>query len=515
MESILSKIKKRDIYVFVFTLIIGLFAHSFMIFNKISFFDDLSSIYGFSAKHLFSLGRFSIAFLKIISDKLFGSFSSPIINGIISIFFICLSNIVIARLFDIKKIISIALLSSIIILSTGYICLQAYLFTAVYYTLAIFLSLLSTYLFIKQDSNSVVKNIFFTAIIQMIVISIYQSYFLFGVILFIIYQICDLLNNKFDYKRNIEFFSSIVLSFALYYFINKLVIFLLNFLNESITNVDSAISISNYQGINLFLNNSLLSGLSFNGLVSKLFSADSILFEKNYYIYVIIYISILILYVFIFAKERLSYKTLFLVILYTILLILVSNSLYVLDGLGTVLYALPMFPKCMLFLLPLVLLEKYNYNINIIIYILLFYYLTYNIVLANNIYLNRYFTLENEKRWCNTLVTRIQSTTGYSDEYDIFIYGERIGANIAKHDNHYVNNLRFIKTIFPYNNDSINQYNFASFLEYYSGFRAWGFHLNDKSFDTNFINSMPCYPDDGSIKVVDNKIIIKFSNFDN
>ena len=84
-----------------------------------------------------------------------------------------------------------------------------------------------------------------------------------------------------------------------------------------------------------------------------------------------------------------------------------------------------------------------------------------------------------------------------------------------KYDNHYVDNRRFFKSLPPYDTSSINQYNFESFLEYYSGFKAWTFHINDKSFDTGFVENMPSYPDDGSIKVHDNKIIIKFSNFIN
>lgn len=507
------KIKNEDKNVILFTLIIGLLAHSFMVFNKISFFDDLSSIYGFSAKHLFSLGRFTIAFLKIINDKLFNPFSSPIINGIVSLLLISLSNVLIARIFNIKNTIDLILLSCIIILSTGYICLQAYLFTAVYYTFAIFLSILSTYIFLKHSRINVFNKIILVAFLQMFVISIYQSYFLFGIILFIIYQIYDLLNNRFGFRKSVEYFSSIFIALVLYYSINKFLIFILNLISKSFLKIDTSISISNYQGLNKFLNFSALPSFSFGGFITKLFAADSILYENNYFIFIILYILVFILYIYIFINSHFDSKSIILIIFYTVLLIIVSNSLYILDDLGTNLYALPMFPKCLLFLLPLVILEHSSYRISFVIYVLLFYYLLYNIILSNNIYLNRYFALENEKRWCTTLVSRIQSTHGYTDDYDIYVYGDKIGASIIKHDNHYANSVRFIKTFFPYNTDSINTYNFESFLEYYSGFKAWSFHKNDKSFDTSFIVNMPCYPDDGSIQVVDNKIIIKFSDF--
>ncbi|MBR4314993.1 MAG: glucosyltransferase domain-containing protein [Lachnospiraceae bacterium] len=503
MDFKLYKINKRDVYIFLFTIVIGLFAHGFIVFNKISFLDDLSSLYGFSAKHLFSLGRFTIALLKIINDKLFNSFSSPIINGIISLIFIAFSNILIARIFDIKKNTNLILLSSVMILSTGYICLQAYSYTAVYYSFAIFLSILSTYLFLNYRFKNKIHKIFIIALLQMLVISIYQSYFLFGILIFIIYQICDLLNDKFELKITFEYFRSVLLSLLLYFSVNKLVIFSFSFLNQAIPTIDSAIAISNYQGISQFLNLKFWSVLSFNALFLKLFIPDTILFGNNYYIYILIYL---------LAKGYLSIKSFVLVVIYTFLLVAISNALYILNGVGTSLYALPMFPKCLLFLYPVILLEKYSLKINLPICVLLFYYLTYNTVLANNIYLNKYLTLENEKRWCNTLVTRIQSTPGYSDEYDIYIYGEKIGPNIIKHDNHYVDNRRFFKSISPYDTSSINQYNFESFLEYYSGFKAWTFHINDKSFNTDIVIDMPCYPNDGSIRVIDKRIIVKFSN---
>jgi hypothetical protein len=400
-------------------------------------------------------------------------------------------------------------------LSTGYICLQAYLFTAIYYTFAILTSTLSTYLFLKYSFKNKILKIVFIALLQMVVISIYQSYFLFGILIFIIYQICDLLNDKFELKITFEYFCSVLLSLLLYFFVNKLVIFSLSFLNQAIPTIDSAIAISNYQGISQFLNLKFRSVLSFNTLFSKLFIPDTILFGNNYYIYILIYLLILVLYVYLLVKGYLRIKSFVLVVIYTFLLVAISNALYILNGVGTSLYALPMFPKCLLFLYPVVLIEKFRFKINIPIYALLLYYLTYNIILANNIYINKYFNLENEKRWCNTLVTRIQSTPGYSDEYDIYIYGEKIGPNIIKHDNHYVDNRRFFKSLSPYDSSSINQYNFESFLEYYSGFNAWSFHKNDKSFDADFVKNMPSYPDDGSIKVHDNKIIIKFSNFIN
>ena len=515
MDFKLYKISKRDVCVFLITIVIGLLAHGFIFFNKISFLDDLSSLYGFSAKILFSMGRFTIAFLKIINDKLFNPFSTPIINGTGSMILIAFSNILIAKIFDIKRITNLLFLSSIIILSTGYICLQAYSYTAAYYSFAIFLSILSTYLFLYYRFRNKIYKIFIIALIQMLVISIYQSYFLFGILIFIIYQVCDLLNDKFELKITFEYFCSVLLSLLLYIFVNKLVIFSFSFLNQAMPTIDSAIAISNYQGISQFLNLKFCSELSFNALFSKLFIPDTILFGNNYYIYILIYLLILILYVYLLVKGYLSIKSFVLVIIYTFLLVAISNALYILNGVGTSLYSLPMFPKCLLFLYPVILLEKYSLRINLPICVLLFYYLTYNTVLANNIYLNKYLTLENEKRWCNTLVTRIQSTPGYLDEYDIYIYGEKIGSNIMKYDNHYVDNRMFFKSLHPYDTSSINQYNFESFLEYYSGFNAWLFHKNDKSFDTDFVENMPSYPDDGSIKVHDNKIIIKFSNFIN
>lgn len=513
MNNIILKFKKRDIFVLVFTFAIGFFAHSFMIFNKISFFDDLSSIYGFSAKHLFSLGRFSIGILKIVNDILFGSYSSPIINGIVSILFIAFSNILITRMFEINNKVSLILLSSVIILSTGYICLQAYLFTAIYYTFAIFLSTLSSYLFTKYSFNKYICKILIVASLQVIVISIYQSYFLFGIMLFIIYQIKNLLDENYNFKESIDYFITTILSLLIYFLISKSLIICINTFYNSVINVDLELSLSNYQGINSFISGNIFSNLSFANIINKLFTADCIFFENNYYIFVTLYILIAIVYICIFVDKNLSQKNLILIFAYTIVLLFVSNSFYMLEGVGTALYALPLFPKCLLFLLPVILLENVNLKINILIKAILFYYLIYNIVISNSIYLNRYFTLENEKRWCTTLISRIQSTPGYKDEYDIYIYGEQVGSNIIKYDKHYANNIRFLKTINPYNIDSINQYNFESFLEYYSGFKAWTFHKNDKSFDTSFILNMPCYPDDGSIRVIDDRIIVKFSDF--
>lgn len=512
VKSINEEVKNNTLLAFASTIIIGIIAHGFMFNNKISFFDDITSIDGYSGVWLLIIGRYFLGILKIVNDHLFGTYSNSFFNGIVSLILIAVANAMIVKILNLRKCINIIFASSVIILSTGLVCLYAYMFTAIFYSIAILLSIFSTYIFVFYfDSQRIpFLKIIIVAFLLYLTISIYQTYFLFGVIVYLLYILTLIFNHKIDYKNILYYITAVILSLILYIFTNNIFFKCFSFFNNVFNIGYNSIGPSSYQGIDRI---SSFGFMSKDGLVEALkhiLIADDIVFKNNIYIYLflLILLALTITYIIIYINKYNIFEKLCL--LSTVFFIIVSaNSIYILSA-NTYLYALPLYPKCLIFLLPIVFLEYLDYKqvIKNIISLILIYYIFYNCALANNIYINRFFRLCNEISWCQTLATRIQSISGYNDEYDVFVYGD------TKNDLKYNNKNLLFDSISPYNINSLNAYNFNRFMEYWTGFKMQSVKQNVLGEYDDIIESMNCYPDDGSIRVVEDKILIKFSNID-
>ena len=507
-----KKNEKRYLLSFVSTFIIGFLAHSFIYYNKISFHDDLSSIEGFSANILFTSGRYFQGILKIINDHLFGTYSNSFLNGIVSLLIIAIINILIVKILNIKKNISIIFTSSIITVSTGLLCLYAYMFTAVLYAVAILISVISTYVFIYYNSKYEITKILLVSILMFLSITIYQSYFLFGTIIYLYYLLINILENKFDIKECIFYIVSVLIALILLKIANSAFFNVYNFLNAKFNLMYNDLALSSYQGIGDMTISNTLSIKNILNVIKQIFISDEIIFSKNIYIYYIFLILALFMILCVCASKKLSLIIKLCFILITISIFLATNSLYLLSN-KTYIYALPLFPKCLIFLLPIIFIEYFNINkyLYLSVVVIFMYFIMFNVSLSNSTYLNRFLRQINEISWCETLATRIQSVEGYNDDYDIYCYGEKIGWDLYKNDKKFVDDNQIFDSVGIWNVSSINQYNFSRFMERFTGFKALSFKYNVFNDNADLVKEMPCYPDDGSIKVVGDSVYIKFS----
>ena len=125
----------------------------------------------------------------------------------------------------------------------------------------------------------------------------------------------------------------------------------------------------------------------------------------------------------------------------------------------------------------------------------------------NECYLRAALTQQEAISFCTTLVTRIQSTEGYHDSYPVVLI----------RDGWYSDNSLFVPeelehiTQLPYQDlgTYLNDYAFKSFVKYWCGYAPE--YKSDKKFKNNpEIMEMPSYPNDGSIRIVDECVIVHF-----
>lgn len=182
-----KRLKVQQQYAFVSTFIFGIIAHGSGIFNKFSAHDDLR--YMFTGGVTFTSGRWMLYIAEKIKNLIFQDsvYSFPTINGFFTFLCIAVSLCLLIDLFDIHSINFSILLSGILTAVPVVTCMFGYMFTAQFFSLAILFAVLGAYLVLKKER----WYFWLTGIVLMTAsIGIYQAYiplilsvFLFAVIM--------------------------------------------------------------------------------------------------------------------------------------------------------------------------------------------------------------------------------------------------------------------------------------------------------------------------------------------
>lgn len=161
------------------------------------------------------------------------------IEGIISSIFIALSIMLILEIFEIRKLLYIYIATFLFAAFPSMAATFCYMFWAPSYMLALFMSVLATFLCIKQECNK--KTIIISTVLLTFSLGIYQIYYTVAFIIFLYFlanQLLDPSKKIKDYKQPILAFTiSAILGFVFNYFIMKIILAL------------HQIELSEYQGI--------------------------------------------------------------------------------------------------------------------------------------------------------------------------------------------------------------------------------------------------------------------------
>lgn len=203
---------------------------------------------------------------------------------------------------------------------------------------------------------------------------------------------------------------------------------------------------------------------------------------------------------------------------------LAFNSAYLtVDVTNTEVTALMLYCNVMIFVLFIILLDNLTYNsiykktyigkIKVIMIVLLSYTIIYNSYLANICYSRTAIQQEQTISYFNRMITRIQMLDGYSTELPV-AYINDFNKNmesvlVTQIDYQHAYRIK------PYNMTSlINNYKWKDFMQLWNGYRPSEVSSEElqRLKELQEVQNMPCYPDDGSIKIIDGAIVIKFNN---
>ena len=510
-REVLKNIKKfvgeNGNLAFLVVMIVGLITHCYLYTNNVIAPDALGiGTYYISGDWEQSLGRWGI--------QLFDFFRGGIVNEIlivvISLFFLALSAIMIIKLFNVKSKISVALIS--VLLATAPQFASTFLFTycADAYCFAILASTFSVY-FLRKETKKVV-NYILTVIFIIFTLSIYQAYICVIASLYIALLILDLLENKDGkevLKSAIYQAIAIVLGMILYFVITKVILKLqgLDFASYGGAN---EVSITNFR---------ISSIVETYKTFFHYFFGNSVLYNsywKRDIINLLIFATGIISLVNVIIKNKISKNKLniFLLIVLGILFPIAISSIEIITPerkVNLVTGGAALLIVYVLFIKAYELLKENNLD-NILKYLIicLILIISLTFVFSNNAtYMIREEIFRNYYATVIDLWNRATNLEGYSSDMkwmfnDIIRYKSKLSnmANgLISNDNETWNNFDGISLNIQFNDRYLGRkIQMCSKEEY------------DEIINSEEYIDMPIYPDNGSVKIINNIVVVKLNN---
>lgn len=493
----------------------GFLAHGMAFFNKYSFHDDA---YLFSVGATYVSGRWFLGVLDRVMKAVWGGshYSIPLFNGVFTILCLALSSCLLITLLDICDNSLIIGVSGVITTFPMLAGLMGYMFTAPYYSFALLIIVFGAYIYCKKTTW---WSFLISAVIVCCGTGIYQAFFPVATTILLL-DIIRRLDSQYTHEWSdfvVDGLSRITLcvsSLMLYFMCTKLSL------------VWHHVSLTDYQGINQMGKEGIKTYLqrviySYKYLVDLRllnYGSNDTMFPLHVrYIYYLVLVAVCILSLRkIVLMIKMSKKGAVQIFLAMVLFPLSINLIFVMSDPYSV-HALMVYTQVFLFVYFAWLLEDTSlhqvvsklikrpyYWAAMLLWVISVMYVRYD----NIVYLKAAFAQQEAISYFTSLTTQIKSTAGYRDEYQVVFINEQ---NISDKTLPKVPEWEEVKML-PVNQEVsglLNSYNWRKFVRNWCGFDpALGDPLPFKNMPE--VIKMPSYPDEGSIKIIDETVVVKF-----
>ena len=513
--------KNKD--VIVSGAIFFILSYGMLLFNKISVHDDMAHLFDIGATY--TSGRWGLGIYKALYEMVIGNqmWSLPIINGAFVFIHTIITCCLLISFFDLKTRYGRILFTLVMVSSPGLICMMGYLFTAPAYSLGVVCAVISGILLsrlaIRYETISKKDRwimLIGGELCGAFSLGIYQSYISFTLTIGLFSLI--LCASRTSFKKTIGCLVRAViyisLVFAIYLSIMEVSLKLRNEKLNTYKGMDKALRLSAAELIRRMT-------LTFHEffLPHRTSSVNMFPFHSWWAYMLVLVISIITIAVVLIRRKDINNKLI--VILLMIMLPVCVNISYIITGSGY--YYMMFYANTMLFggvlwgmesvIIPApetkdIRMEMVRNVLQSVILCAIIFIGGIYIRYSNQAALKGLYIQNEYANYLTSLVTRIQSIDGYTADTQILFTNE---SNIR--------NLDIPKefkevTVYPYWNNPLkysieHRRRIRTYLKRWCGFAA-SYVEEDALKDKNVIDSMPSYPDDGSIKMVDGIIIVKF-----
>jgi len=511
IKRIYANIDVRFKAIILSSFVFGLLAHGMALFNQFSIHDDVFCI--FDVGSTYCLGRWFLEILQKITSTIFiCHYSTPLFKGLLSILFIALSCCFVVKTLKIKNIVTCIFISGIMITTPVVANLFGYMFTAPYYMFAVLLSSIAVYLLNEITENFKSTNFIISSLLICFSIGIYQAFIPYTLSFMMMCFIKKIYENEDDsniIKSAIIFSCSMIPSLGLYFIFTKIAL------------IHKCCELSTYQNINTIYDNGI--SVYFNRIADAYSTFCSPKLSKAIYPMNTLFfyrVSVVLNGLFFVCHGKRLWQQnyrikAFLLILSYLCLPIVFNFIYVMCDKTTV-HQLMLYGNWT-FILCAILSEESHFanrktNEKIYNFCAIAVFLTSLIWIRfdNVIYMKAEFRKHQLISYCTTLITRIKSCYNYRSEYPIVFIGNG-GKNDKTISDDDKLNLISCMPWYPLSSCLNFKYSIKMFMKMWCGYSPV-IKSSDEYEKLSEVISMPCYPDYGSVKVVNDTVVVKLEN---
>lgn len=490
----------------------GLFIPLFGMLNTLHNYDDIAvQPYGYGTG--LRSGRWFLEILGDFFEGSFGNYNLPWLNGILFIALLSVSSGMIVQLLHIKDKLIAGLIGSLFVAFPSVTSVMFFRYTTVYYGIAVLLAVSAAWILPKYKYIGYILSCIFTTLS----LGIYQAYFSLTVGLLILYLLWKAFRKDSSFR--VLFIEGLLACLTL---VIGLILYL-SILKVQLFNVGE--SLTSYQGINT------IGSISLNQIpklikeaytkfclmpISNSYKLSSIPTLKWSYIVLGIIDSLLLTYCLIVRHRSLLVSIL--IILLCILFPFAANIVVVMCP-DSYVYTIMVYGFVLLLMVPPVLLEcmpskdrqpiiikkMVTKTISILLSIILFSY-TY----LNNVnYSIMFYNNRQVENYLNSMITQIRMTEGFSTDKKWAFIGnitDPLLREVWDKAPMYGGNAK--------RNDLLNSYSRKDWIKVYMGYKPK--FANDEEIieitEMKDYESMPYWPNEGSIKTINEFIVVKLSD---
>lgn len=518
----MDKIRKiYDKKIFVTAFLATIIIHGEILFNKISFHDDLDTLFDGWTNSI-SHGRWMYHFLSLIPKKFAGMESVPVLIGMIVAACIGLMACIVFELFHIKnnavQFAMILIMSSIPAVAGEF----GYMGYAGYDFIGKLLCVVSVYLICRKSNGKrgIIASIV-GAFILACSIGEYQCHLTFFLSMMLVYFTQSVLEKEMKWKefwgKAVSYVGMAVIGLGLYLLILEIVL--------SVTGIE----LTSYAGMDSYGIVKIPEYIERVVLAYKEFLRPNAIvaytmfpFRWNWWKRILL-LSIFGLTGFnmIMMLMKQKYQKCIQLIIAFALFPLGMNFNFVLYG-QTSTHSLHMYQYILLFVYLAIFMDYTIQNVSEVIPVkavdvwgkkaiqtfavaVMFIFSILYIRYDNMCYMQLEMRQEAAIRYFGTLATKIESIDGYHTDYPVAYINADQKTNIS--DQMYIYYDTPVTN--PFNMEVINSYNWMQFMEYWCGFAPMEISADEYANHPE-VEVMPNYPNDGSIKIIDDVIVVKF-----
>lgn len=491
----------------------GLAIHLFGLVNVLHNYDNIAVSYGCGTG--IESGRWFLTVLEQMLDKQKLIYNVPWMCGVVSLFILAIAVYYIVRIFDIRSRLLAALAGMICVSFPTITSTLMFKYTAIYYSFAILLSVLAAYVVINAKGKFVLSAIL-SALMTACALGIYQAYLPLTTSIFVLYLIQQALIGNDSWKKllyqGLYDCLCLILGLVVYFVL----------LQVCLKVYDA--QLSGYQGIDSM---GSLSIREIPGLVVHAFTSFWLMPAQNLYSlapngllsvsYQVVTLMSMVMGGFILIRKKASPLLMMLtVVLYGVFPIAVC--LIEIMCPNSWIYTLMVYSFVLVLLAPMVVYEalpdaeekwlqakRLCKKIIIVVLAVVIYCYSY---FANVNYLSMYYMNRQTENYFTSMVAQIRMTEGFT--------ADKKWAFIGNIQDPLIQNRWQTGPFYGGHADTmrlLNSYSRSTWLQDYIGYAYQFVDSSTQSAlaETDTVKEMPCWPDYGSIQVVDDVVVIKFS----